>query len=258
MEDWTLAYSASARLLMWAPLVALLVVGALVLTFLADARSRPATSRALAVIAVGMFIVQAWLALAWAPPERYMGDTGRILYLHVPLAIMSMVALCLNFGASVVFLVRRRWGADSLAESSAVIGVLFGALGLALGAIWAKPTWGTWWTWDPRLTTNAILVVVYAGYLALRRFVDEPEKRATWSAVVAIFAAVDIPLTYFSVRWWRSMHQVQSNPSTVDPQMVMVLRWSYTMFLALLVVLLYQRYRLAVSEREREVAPPAP
>jgi heme exporter protein C len=185
-----------------------------------------------------------------------MGETGRIMYIHVPLISLAMLALTINFGCSVVYLFRPSGVADALGEASVSVGLLYGTLGVLLGAIWAKPTWGTWWTWDPRLTTAAILLVIYVGYLALRRFVEDPERRATWSAVMGIFAAVDIPVTYYSVRWWRSMHQVQSNPSTVDAQMVMVLRWSYTMCLALLIVLLYQRTLVALEARRRELAGP--
>lgn len=250
---WLDTFTPAQRLLLWSPLVLLLVVVALIITHLVSADSRRWTWRALAYIAAGMFIIQAYLALFWVPQERYMGDTGRILYIHVPLIALSMLALTLNFGCSVVYLVRKSFRVDSLAEASVAVAMLYGSLGTLLGAIWAKPTWGTWWTWDPRLTTSAIMLVVYMGYLALRRFVDDPERRATWSAVLAIFAAVDIPVTYYSVRWWRSMHQVQSNPATVDPAMVMVLRWSYTMCLALLVVLLYQRYRSALEDRQREL-----
>ncbi len=256
MFDWVASYSSGLQAALWAPLVLLVFVLALTLTHLVDRGSRSWVWKVLLGIAVLMFVVQAPLALSWAPAERYMGDTGRILYMHVPLISLAMALLVINFGASIAYLMRPSMTADAVAEASVSVAMMYGVLGTLLGAIWAKPTWGTWWTWDPRLTTSAILLVIYTGYLALRRFVDEQERRATWSAVVGILAAVNIPVTYFSVRWWRSIHQVQSNPSTVDPQMVMVLRWSYTMFIALLVVLLYQRTLDALEARKRESTPP--
>ena len=92
------------------------------------------------------------------------------------------------------------------------MGVVLSALLCMQGAIWAKPTWGVWWDWDPRLTTTAVLVFAFGGILALRQFVDDPVKRATWSAVATIIAYVDVPIVYFSVKWWNSLHQLQSSP----------------------------------------------
>ncbi len=143
-----------------------------------------------------------------------------------------------------------------MAEASAEVGLFFGAVGLVLGSIWGKPTWGVYWSWDPRLTSEAILLVAYAGYLALRRFVDDAERRAVWSAVVGIIIAVDIPIIWFSVRWWRSLHQMQSSPSTVDPDMARALRWNAFAFLFLWLVFLVTRYLIARARTAREVAPP--
>jgi heme exporter protein C len=211
---------------------------------------------ALLGVAVGMVIVGAWLALVRAPPDREMGDVQRIMYAHVPAVWMALLAVTLNFGCSLAYLIRNSWWTDWLAEASAEVGVLFGAIGVALGSIWGRPTWGVWWTWDPRLTTAAIMLVSYAGYLALRRFVEDPERRAIWSAVVAIIAYVDVPIIWFSVKWWNSLHQIQSSPKTVDPEMVFVLRWNAFAFLAVLISFLWYRYRIVKYERERELALP--
>jgi heme exporter protein C len=89
--------------------------------------------------------------------------------------------------------------------------VVLTGLTLALGSIWGRPTWGVWWTWDPRLTSTAILFMIYAGYLALRGFTDEPERRARWSAAIGILAFLNVPIVYMSVRWWRTLHQIQSS-----------------------------------------------
>lgn len=211
---------------------------------------------ALIPIALAMMVAGGWLGLSWAPPDREMGDVQRIMYVHVPAVWMALLALTLNFGCSVAFLMKSSWKSDALAEASAEVGVVFGAVGVLLGAIWGRPTWGVYWTWDPRLTTAAIMLVAYVGYLALRRFVEDPDKRAVWSAVVGIIAFVDLPIVWFSVRWWRSLHQIQSSPKTVDPAMTFVLRWNAFAFLAVLTLFLVQRYRLALREREAEVALP--
>jgi heme exporter protein C len=185
-----------------------------------------------------------------------MGDVYRIFYAHVPQVQMAMVAMTINFVCSVAFLFKKSFVTDALAQASAEVGVFFGSIGVLLGSIWARPTWGAWWTWDPRLTTAAILLVIYLGYLALRRFVEDPDKRATWSSVMGIIAFVDVPVLWFSVRWWRSLHQTQSSTSTVDPLMSMVLLWSNVMFMAIFFVFLYQRFLAAQAARGREVALP--
>jgi heme exporter protein C len=211
---------------------------------------------ALALLALGLVIWGAWLGLAWAPPDREMGDVQRIMYVHVPAMEMALLAMTLNFVCSVVYLFRPSWPTDSLAEAFAEVGLFFGAYGLVLGSIWGKPTWGTYWTWDPRLTSMAIGLMAYAGYLALRRFVDDAERRAVWSAVVAIIIAVDVPIIYFSVRWWRSLHQMQSSPATVDPAMVRVLRWNFIAFFVVFILFVTARYSIALARRRQEVTPP--
>jgi heme exporter protein C len=94
-----------------------------------------------------------------------------------------------------------------VAAASAEIGVLFTALAIVLGALWGKPVWGTWWTWDPRLTTTAMLLLIYVGYIAVRRITDNPSRRARWSAVIGVVGFVDVPIVHLSVVWWRSLHQ---------------------------------------------------
>ena len=210
-----------------------------------------------AVVAIAcIFAYAAWVGLVWAPPDREMGDVQRIMYAHVPMVQMMLLAGTINFVASVVYLFRASWKTDALAEASAELALVFGAIGTTLGAIWGRPTWGVFWAWDPRLTTVAILLVAYAGYMALRRFVDDPERRAVWAAVTAIIIAVDVPIIYFSVKWWKSLHQVQSNPRTVDPQMVHALRWNISAFFLVFIAFLVARYRIALAARMRETTVP--
>ena len=213
---------------------------------------------ALMVLTAAVLIYGAWLALAWAPPEREMGDVYRIMYAHVPLVQMGLLAATINFACSVAYLLRASWRTDALAEASAEVGLVFAALGTTLGSIFGRPTWGVFWAWDPRLTSMAVFIVAYAGYLALRRFVDDPEKRAEWSAVAGIVIAVDVPIVYFSVRWWKSLHQMQSSPKTVDPQMVYTLRWNILGYFLLVLTFLGLRYAIALAQRRRETTVPEP
>ncbi|WNG36259.1 transcriptional regulator [Archangium minus] len=209
------------------------------------------TAAALLLLGIGSY-----LALVWTPPEREMGDVYRIIYVHVPAMWMAMLALTVNFCCCVAYLLHTSWKTDALAESTAEVGLLFGAYGLVLGSIWGKPTWGTYWDWDPRLTAMAIMLVTYVAYVALRGFVEDPEKRAVWSSVVGIISFVNLPIVWFSVKWWRSLHQVQSTPKTVDPDMVLSLRVNAWASLIILTLFLLHRYRIALARREAEVALP--
>lgn len=210
----------------------------------------------LAAVAAVLLVVGHYMGLVTAPPDREMGDVQRIMYVHVPLQWMAMLLLTLNFGCALAYLLRPGWRTDSLAEASAEVGLVCATLGLVTGAIWGKPTWGVYWSWDPRLTAEAIMIVTYTGYLALRRFVEDPEQRAVWSAVVGIIGCVNLPIVWFSVRWWRSLHQVQSSPRTMDPELYIPLRVNAFGFLALVTVLVILRYGIALREREHEVALP--
>jgi len=162
-----------------------------------------------------------------APRELTQGNVQRIMYVHVPAAWVAYLAFVVVFAASIVYLATRRPGADRIAHASAETGVVFTGLAIAAGSIWGKPTWGTWWTWDARLTTTAILFVIYLGYLLLRGMVDDHERGARYAAVVGIIGALDIPLVHFSVLWWRTLHQPPSvgrpEASAMDPIILVTL-----------------------------------
>jgi heme exporter protein C len=185
-------------------------------------------------------------------PDRDMGNLQKIMYVHVPAAWMSFLAFAVVFGASAMYLWRGEEKHDLLAASAAEAAAVLTALTLALGSIWGRPTWGVWWTWDARLTSTAVLLVIIVGYLALRSFTDDPERRAKWSAAVGILGAINVPIVYMSVRWWRTLHQIQSDPSTVDPAYVKALRVNAIAFLLVLVYFIAQRYRAARIERAIE------
>ena len=142
-----------------------------------------------------------------APREATQSNVQRIMYLHVPSVWVAYLAFIVVLVASIVYLVRRSETADRLAHASAEVGVLFTGLTIATGSIWGKPTWGTWWTWDARLTSVSILFVMYLGYLLLRGMIEDRERGARFAAVLGIVAAFNIPLVHFSVLWWRTLHQ---------------------------------------------------
>ena len=192
-----------------------------------------------------------------APAEAYMGEVQRIMYVHVPTAWNAMLVLTLAFACAVGFLFTNRWWFDHYLEASLEVGIVLSTLLCIQGSIWAKPTWGVWWDWDPRLTTTAVLVFAIGGILALRAFVDDPVRRAVWSAVACIVAYVDVPIVYFSVRWWNSLHQVQSTPATVSSAFHWPLRINAFGVLFLWVGLVMLRARVAALRLQAEtMAPP--
>ena len=202
-----------------------------------------------------------WLGLYWAPAERFMGDVGRILYVHVPAAWLAMLCFSLAFVFALASLFSGRRGMDSAMESACEVGVMQGMLLLLLGAIFARPTWGVWWSWDPRLTSSAVMMLSFVGVLLLRGVVNDPDRRATWSAVATILAGVNVPVTYMSVKWWRSIHQVQSETtqgSTIDDSMRWILYFNTWAFVFLTVWFLARRWRLAEARAEAEVPEPLP
>lgn len=193
------------------------------------------------------------VGLATSPPDRDMGHLQKIMYVHVPAAWAAFLAFAVVFVASLLYLGRRRERDDLVAASAAEVGVVLTALTLALGSIWGRPTWGVWWTWDPRLTTTAILLVIFAGYLALRAFTEDADRRARWSAAVGVLGFLNVPIVYMSVRWWRTLHQVQSSPETLHPAYGWSLRLNAIAFVLVFLYFLLVRYRAAKLEREAEL-----
>jgi heme exporter protein C len=185
-------------------------------------------------------------------PDRDMGHLQKIMYVHVPAAWNAFIAFFVVFVSSALYLWKGEERHDLLAASAAEVGAVLTGLTLALGSIWGRPTWGVWWTWDARLTSTAVLFLMFVGYLALRAFVDDAEQRARWSAAVGILGALNVPIVYMSVRWWRTLHQLQSSPSTVDPAYVVSLRANAIAFLLLTAYFIGRRYVAARLERAAE------
>jgi heme exporter protein C len=189
-----------------------------------------------------------------APREVTQGNVQRIMYLHVPTAWVAYLAFGVVLIASIAYLWRRSSGADRLAHASAEVGVVFTGITIAAGSIWGKPTWGTWWTWDARLTSVAILFVMYLGYLLLRGMIEDQERAARYCAVLGIVAALDVPLVHFSVYWWRTLHQPPSvlkpGAVTMPPAILAALLVNVVAFTLLYVYFVAKRVRLLRAEEE--------
>ncbi len=211
-----------------------------------------------ATVVMGLFI---------APKDTVQGDAYRLLFMHVPAAWLAYLAFGVTAIASLLYLVPRtrhlRW--DYLAGASGEIGVMFTALMLAVGSLWGRPIWGRWWAWEARLTTTAILLFLYLGYLALRRMGGSPEQRALRSAVAGLIAFVDVPIVHFSVSWWATLHQdgsVFNSKMQVhikDPSMQFTLLLGVAAFTLLYVYLCIRRMQLleleeGMADRELQAA----
>ena len=196
------------------------------------------------------------IGLFVAPAEAMMGDVGRILYVHVPTA---WVALCTFLGAficaiGVLWTGKLTW--DAAMEGAVEVGVLLNGLLLVQGAVWARPTWGVYWTWDPRLTSALVMCVSFAAVLVLRSLIHQVQRRMTFSAIATILFFVNVPVVYMSVKWWNSLHQNMSSPETIDAMMVLPLRIAAFGMLFLAIGLCMVRGRLALARLRREDGAP--
>jgi heme exporter protein C len=203
-----------------------------------------------------LLLVGSYLGLFIAPAERFMGDVQRIMYVHVPTAWSWMLAVLFAFGCAIAFLFTTNMKWDSRMEAGLEVGVLLAFLLCCQGAIWAKPTWGVWWDWDPRLTSVAVLLMASLGIVALRSFVEDPMRRAVWSAVATIIASVDLPIVYYSVKWWNSLHQQQSTPETVARAFHVPLRMNAFGVLFVMIGFIMLRTRVAALRLRQETAVP--
>ena len=192
-------------------------------------------------------------ALIGAPTEQTMGDVQRIFYYHVPSAWTAFLLFTINFVASVVYLVRPSVKADIVALVTAEVGVVFCTMVLVTGPIWARPVWGIWWTWDVRLTSTLVLWLIYVSYLILRRFSGSGQTPLI-AAVLAIFGALDVPLVYFSIRFFRTQHPqpVIGGEGSLDPKMWQALLINWAGFLCFACLVCWSRYLLELLQREVE------
>ncbi len=211
----------------------------------------------LTALAIGIALVLAFTS----PREVNLGQTARLFYLHVPSIAVAYLAFTLTLVASGAYLVTKRIRWDHLAVAAAEVGAVFTGLTILVGMIWAKPTWGVFWTWSARLTLTAIMFFVYLGYLALRRAIIDPEVRARRAAILGILSIVQIPIVHFSVIWWRDIHQLGTIASATGIQMDTPLLVAFYAALVAFVLLgthlVLRRRRLAELEYRLETSDPA-
>jgi heme exporter protein C len=207
----------------------------------------------LGAILVPSMALALYMAFIGSPREATMGDLQRIFYFHVPAAITGLTAFAINFIASLMYIIKKNRWWDSLAISAAEIGVMFLAMVLVTGPIWAKPVWFIWWTWSPRLTSSLILCLLYIAYLLLRNYIEDPDRKAMMSAVFGIVAFLDAPLVWFSIRWWRDIHpSPMLETGGLSPAMRPAFLICWAAFQVLLIYLLRRRFFLQSLQDELE------
>jgi heme exporter protein C len=215
--------------------------------------STPRPLQILTLVSAVMALIALGMVFLYAPREVSMGEVQRIFYFHVPSAWVGGLAFLVTLVAGIVFLRTGNHKWDRIALSSVEIGIVFSAMTLLTGMLWGRPAWNTWWTWDPRTTTYLIMLLVYFAYLFLRQGIDDPDRRARIASVYGIVGFISIPLTFFSIRLWRTIHPVVIGSSDPGSQgsfnmvapMVHTLLFSLAFFTVLYVTLLWHRLRLA-------------
>tara|TARA_Y100001001_G_scaffold160408_1_gene182985 strand:- start:329 stop:964 length:636 start_codon:yes stop_codon:yes gene_type:complete len=207
-------------------------------------------------LAITSVAVASFIGLFVVPADEYQGEIQRLLYIHVPTAWLAMLSFLVVFLMSMLYLVQRKLKWDVLAVSAVEIGVLSTALTLIVGSLYARPTWGIWWTWDPRLTTTALLLIIYIGYLIVRSMTEDPEQRARWAAVIGIIGFIQVPIVYLSVFWWRSLHQPPSSPRSMAAGFGLVLLLNLIAYTIAFTYLAMRRYKLGQAELALELASP--
>jgi heme exporter protein C len=209
----------------------------------------PIASLVLGTLSLIGMMISIWMIFLYAPTDAIEGQPQRIFYFHVPVAWIGMLAFGVVALAGIGYLWKKdeRW--DWAARASAELGAVFISLALITGSIWGKTTWGTWWTWDARLTTTLILWFIYIGYLMLRSYMGRTHESARSAAVLAIIGIIDVPIIYESVNWWRTLHPQPEigTPGALPPQVVLTLMISlvtFTLFYSFLMIQLYQLQRM--------------
>ena len=196
--------------------------------------------------------------LVLAPPDYQQGDGFRIIYMHAPAAWMSLMVYTTMAAAAAVALIWRMKVAHAVAASCAPIGASFTFAALVTGSLWGEPMWGTWWEWDPRLTSELILLFLYLGYMGLRGAIEDPQRADRSSAVLAVVGIVNVPIIHYSVTWWNSLHQAPSvmrlAKPTMPPSMLVPLLLMLLGFTLFFVAILLVRLRAEVLNRERSAS----
>jgi heme exporter protein C len=213
-----------------------------------------------AIAAVALMLVAAGFIFLYAPTDALQGPVQRIFYLHVSTAIAAYGCFAVVLIGGIVYLLKENAAADRLARAGALVGLVFTTVTLVMGMIWAKPIWGTYWTWDARLTSTLVLWIIYAGYLMIRRLADPGRQAARFAAVVGIFGFIDVPVVHFSVTWWRTQHPgpvVINDALPLQMLIAFLVTLACTLFLA--AVMIGIRYRIELlMDQAVEKSVPAP
>ncbi|MEY4766008.1 MAG: cytochrome c-type biosis protein CcmC [Pseudomonadota bacterium] len=230
-------------------------------TFSAPSRFEPLVARLIPWLwaVTGLFALAGlWVGFAVAPTDFQQGQSYRIIFIHVPAAWMSMVlyvAMALWAGVGWAFRVKL---ASMVARAIAPTGALFTFIALWTGALWGKPTWGTWWVWDARLTSELILLFLYLGFIALVEAIDDPVRGDHAGALLALVGVVNVPIIYFSVKWWNTLHQGSSISMSAAPKMASTMLTAMLLmtvaFWAYAFAVVFSRTRAIILERERDAA----
>jgi len=200
-------------------------------------------------LSLALMVTALYLVFVYVPTEQTMGIVQRIFYLMVPMGWLSLLSFLIVFIGSILYLVKRKSKWDILAHSSAEAGIIFTTLTLLTGAIWAKPVWGVWWTWEPRLTSTLVLWLLYLAYFMVRSFATEESRGATFAAVVGIVGFIDLPIIVLTAILWRGMHpEPIIFQGGLAPSMLVTLLVSITAFTALYSLLLIQRVSMKSDE----------
>jgi len=209
-------------------------------------------------VALAAMLIAVYAALIQAPDainvDPSIRPAQRIIYFHVPSAWSSMLAFLVAFVASILYLITKHIRWDIWARAASELGIAFTVAAIISGSLWAKPAWNTYWTWDPRLTTYTIVLLLYIAYFMLRGAIDEPSRRARMAAVYNIFAFLSVPLTFMSIRWWNTIHPVivespeNAGKFGLGPNMMQAFMISNIAFTILFVALLANRIALGWAE----------
>lgn len=200
------------------------------------------------VVPIGLYF-----AFFYAPLEKMMGLIQKIFYFHVSSAWIGFFAFFITFIMSILYLITKKIIYDDIASASAEIGLIFCTIVIVTGPLWARPTWGVYWTWDPRLTSTLILWFIYVGYVMLRQFMEESQKRAQFSAALGIIGFINVPIVFLSIQWWENTihpNVVQKGGGGMHPDMFVAMQVCLFVFTIIYISLLIRRLRIIFLERQ--------
>lgn len=211
--------------------------------------AQPRLLQALNILSVILLTAATVMVFAYAPIERVMGAVQKVFYFHVATAWVGMIGFIIAAIVAIVYLVTKDLKWDAINVAAVEISLVFFFIAIVLGSIWARPAWGTWWTWEPRLTTAAILEMIYLAYLLLRQGIEDPERRARFGAVYTIVGGLSVPLTFVSIRLFRTIHPViigggGSEKMNMTGEMVTTMLVNIAVFSVIFVTLFWHRIRL--------------